>query len=169
MTSVRSTAGLEGVVAGQTALSTVGKEGCGLTYRGYAIEDLAEHACFEEVAWLLLRGELPTRPQLEGYRQRLSSLRGLPAPLRTVLEQLPPTAHPMDVLRTGCSAAIAPTPFAAEPAIRAATPDAGGIRQALGKSAVRRAATATRLPQSKCARQGLRSHSRDKSDRKSVV
>src|SRR5947208_10138766 len=104
MTSVRSTAGLEGVIAGQTALSTVGKEGCGLTYRGYAIEDLAEHTCFEEVAWLLLRGELPTRPQLEGYRQRLASLRGLPAPLQTILEQLPPTAHPMDVLRTGCSA-----------------------------------------------------------------
>ena len=103
MTSVRSTAGLEGVIAGQTALSTVGKEGCGLTYRGYAIEDLAEHTCFEEVAWLLLRGELPTRPQLEGYRQRLASLRGLPAPLQTILEQLPPTAHPMDVLRTGCS------------------------------------------------------------------
>jgi len=95
---------LEGVIAGQTALSTVGKEGCGLTYRGYAIEDLAEHTCFEEVAWLLLRGELPTRPQLEGYRQRLASLRGLPAPLQTVLEQLPPTAHPMDVLRTGSSA-----------------------------------------------------------------
>lgn len=104
MTAVPSAAGLEGIVAGRTALSTVGKDGCGLTYRGYAIEDLAEQTCFEEVAWLLLHGELPTRPQLEGYRQRLASQRGLPAPLRTVLEQLPPTAHPMDVLRTGCSA-----------------------------------------------------------------
>ena len=104
MTNVRSTAGLEGIVAGRTALSTVGKDGCGLTYRGYAIEDLAEHATFEEVAWLLLRGELPTSSQLGEYRQRLKSLRGLPAPLQTLLEQLPPSAHPMDVLRTGCSA-----------------------------------------------------------------
>ena len=103
-TTVRSTAGLEGIVAGRTALCTVGKDGCGLTYRGYAIEDLAERTCFEEVAWLLLRGELPTRSELDGYRQRLTAQRGLPAPLRTVLEQLPPTAHPMDVLRTGCSA-----------------------------------------------------------------
>ena len=104
MTNVRSTAGLEGIVAGRTALSTVGKDGCGLTYRGYAIEDLAEHATFEDVAWLLLRGELPTPSQLDVYRQRLRSLRGLPTRLQTVLEQLPPSAHPMDVLRTGCSA-----------------------------------------------------------------
>jgi 2-methylcitrate synthase len=97
-------AGLEGIVAGRTSLSTVGKEGCGLTYRGYSIEDLAEHATFEEVAWLLLRGELPTATQLAEYRQTLRGLRGLPAPLKTILEQLPPSTHPMDVLRTGCSA-----------------------------------------------------------------
>jgi 2-methylcitrate synthase len=96
--------GLAGVVAGRTALSTVGKEGCGLTYRGYSIEDLAERAGFEEVAWLLLRGELPTATQLAEYRRRLQSLRELPAALKAVLEQLPDTAHPMDVLRTGCSA-----------------------------------------------------------------
>ncbi len=98
------TMGLAGVVAGRTSLSTVGKEGCGLTYRGYSIEDLAERSTFEEVAWLLLRGELPTSPQLTDYRTRLQSLRELPAGLKAVLEQLPETAHPMDVLRTGCSA-----------------------------------------------------------------
>lgn len=98
------TMGLAGVVAGRTTLSTVGKEGCGLTYRGYSIEDLAERAGFEEVAWLLLRGELPTAQQLSEYRGRLQSLRELPAALKAVLEQLPDTAHPMDVLRTGCTA-----------------------------------------------------------------
>ena len=104
MTTNSSSAGLAGVIAGQTVLSTVGQEGCGLTYRGYAIEDLAEHATFEEVAWLLLRGDLPTQRTLDEYRQRLKSLRELPSPLKSVLEQLPPTTHPMDVLRTGCSA-----------------------------------------------------------------
>lgn len=98
------TQGLAGVVAGRTALSTVGKEGCGLTYRGYSIEDLAAQATFEEVAWLLLRGELPTAQQLADYRTRLQSLRELPSALKAVLEELPETAHPMDVLRTGCSA-----------------------------------------------------------------
>jgi 2-methylcitrate synthase len=75
-----------------------------LTYRGYSIEDLAEHATFEEVAWLLLRGELPTQSELDAYRLRLKGLRNLPAPLKIVLEQLPSTSHPMDILRTGCSA-----------------------------------------------------------------
>ena len=96
--------GLAGVVAGKTSLSTVGKEGQGLTYRGYAIEDLAERATFEEVAWLLLRGELPDRDQLDAYRSKLRSMRDLPPALCGVLENLPATAHPMDVLRTGCSA-----------------------------------------------------------------
>ena len=103
MTTTSSSAGLAGVIAGQTVLSTVGQEGCGLTYRGYAIEDLAAHATFEEVAWLLLRGDLPTQRTLDEYRQRLKGLRELPSPLKSVLEQLPPSAHPMDVLRTGCS------------------------------------------------------------------
>lgn len=97
-------AGLEGIVAGRTSLSTVGKEGCGLTYRGYSIEDLCSSATFEEVAWLLLRGELPTQPQLDHYRASLRKLRGLPGPLKAILEQLPPSSHPMDVLRTACSA-----------------------------------------------------------------
>ena len=99
-----SQAGLAGIVAGQTSLSTVGKEGTGLTYRGYSIEDLAERASFEEVAYLLVRGELPTEAKLEAYRGTLQGLRDLPEGLRTILEQLPANSHPMDVLRTGCSA-----------------------------------------------------------------
>ena len=103
MPATSNTAGLAGVIAGRSALSTVGQEGCGLTYRGFAIEDLAEHATFEETAWLLFRGSLPNQRDLEGYRQRLRGLRSLPLPLLRVLEQLPATTHPMDVLRTGCS------------------------------------------------------------------
>ena len=99
-----NTKGLAGVVAGSTRLSTVGKEGSGLTYCGYSIEDLAENATFEEVAWLLLHGELPTADELSAYTASLKSMRGLPDGLKTVLEQLPGSAHPMDVLRTGCSA-----------------------------------------------------------------
>src|SRR3954468_5438119 len=95
------TGGLAGVVAGQTAISTVGKEGVGLTYRGYAIEELAAKATFEEVAWLLLKGELPNRNQLTQFHETLKELRGLPSPLKLVLEQLPAATHPMDVLRTG--------------------------------------------------------------------
>ena len=91
-------------MAGRTALSTVGQEGRGLSYRGYSIDDLAENAGFEEVAWLLLRGELPTRGELDDYHDHLRGLRRLPEPLKRVLEQLPVTTHPMDVLRTGCSA-----------------------------------------------------------------
>ncbi|MEX2216537.1 MAG: 2-methylcitrate synthase [Phycisphaeraceae bacterium] len=98
------TRGLAGVSAGQTALSCVGKEGTGLTYRGYSIEDLAAHATFEEVAHLLLRGELPTQAELDGLRARLRSMRGLPARLKAVLLAMPADTHPMDVLRTGCSA-----------------------------------------------------------------
>lgn len=96
--------GLEGVVAGQTRLSTVGVDGVGLTYLGYAIEDLAAHAEFEEVAFLLLYGHLPTQDELTQFKGRLASERGIPPGLKSVLEQLPGSAHPMDVLRTGCSA-----------------------------------------------------------------
>ena len=96
--------GLAGVIAGETAICTVGTEGVGLTYRGYGIHDLAEHASFEEVAYLLVHGKLPTRSELRDYRERLIGARGLPAGLKTVLEQVPGDAHPMDVLRTGCSA-----------------------------------------------------------------
>lgn len=98
-----NTAGLRGVSAGETALCTVGQSGTGLTYRGYDIHDLAEKAEFEEVAHLLLYGHLPTQPELDAYRQRLQGLRELPAALREVLERIPASAHPMDVMRTGCS------------------------------------------------------------------
>lgn len=104
MSDVKKTGGLAGVVAGETSISTVGKEGVGLTYRGYTIEDLAAHSTFEEVAWLILNGALPDKNQLAEFGRKLISLRGLPAPLKTVLEQLPGNAAPMDVLRTGCSA-----------------------------------------------------------------
>src|SRR5580700_10357600 len=104
MSTTKKTGGLAGIVAGETAISTVGKEGVGLTYRGYSINDLADQATFEEVAYLLLYGRLPNRTELEAYRVKLASLRGLPGALKTVLEQLPASAHPMDVMRTGCSA-----------------------------------------------------------------
>ena len=96
-------AGLRGQVAGETALCTVGKTGTGLTYRGYDVSDLADNAQFEEVAYLLLRGKLPTQAELDAYKARLKSLRTLPDALKLVLEQIPKDAHPMDVMRTGCS------------------------------------------------------------------
>ncbi len=96
-------AGLRGQVAGQTALSTVGKEGKGLTYRGYAIEELSEKASFEEVAYMLLYGNLPNQSQLSEYKEKLKKYRELPSDLTKVLELIPSSAHPMDVLRTGCS------------------------------------------------------------------
>ncbi|MGR5531737.1 bifunctional 2-methylcitrate synthase/citrate synthase, partial [Vibrio alfacsensis] len=88
---------------GSTALCTVGKSGTGLTYRGYDITDLANHAQFEEVAHLLLRGHLPNQQELDAYKTHLLSLRGLPTALKQALELIPADAHPMDVLRTGCS------------------------------------------------------------------
>ncbi|EMC0407126.1 2-methylcitrate synthase [Vibrio fluvialis] len=96
-------AGLRGQSAGSTALCTVGKTGTGLTYRGYDITDLANNAQFEEVAHLLLVGHLPTQAELDQYKTRLIGLRGLPQPLKEVLERIPADAHPMDVMRTGCS------------------------------------------------------------------
>ena len=96
-------AGLRGQSAGETALCTVGKEGAGLTYRGYTIEDLAANARFEEVAYMLLYGALPTRDELEEYEARLVGLRDLPDALKQVLESIPKETHPMDVMRTGCS------------------------------------------------------------------
>ena len=95
--------GLEGVIAGNTAIATVGKEGKGLTYRGYSIHDLAEQSTFEDVAYLLIYGRLPKHAELDEYKAKLRSLRGLPAPLKLVLEQIPRSTHPMDVMRTGCS------------------------------------------------------------------
>ena len=97
-------AGLAGVIAGRTAIATVGKEGKGLTYRGYSINDLAEQSTFEEVAYLLVYGRLPRERELRDYKEELRRLRALPQPLKTVLEQIPARTHPMDVMRTGCSA-----------------------------------------------------------------
>jgi len=104
MSADKKSGGLAGIVAGETSISTVGKEDLGLTYRGYAIGELAAYATFEEVAFLLLYGHLPKPAELDGYKHKLASLRGLPAALKIILEQLPASTHPMDVLRTGCSA-----------------------------------------------------------------
>ena len=103
MTTKKKTGGLAGVIAGQTAIATVGTEGKGLNYRGYSIFDLAEHGTFEEVAFLLLHGELPLMKELDSFRARLRSKRDLPQAVTDTLERIPATAHPMDVLRTGCS------------------------------------------------------------------
>ena len=103
MAEKKKTGGLAGVTAGKTALCTVGKEGAGLTYCGFDIYDLADNASFEEVAYLLLYGKLPTRVELDAYIARIKSLRGLPDALKVVLEMVPSEAHPMDVLRTGVS------------------------------------------------------------------
>ena len=96
-------AGLRGQVAGKTSLSTVGKAGKGLTYRGYEIEVLAEKASFEEVAYMLLYGNLPNQEEFNTYSEKLKKLRALPNELKKVLENIPASAHPMDVMRTGCS------------------------------------------------------------------
>lgn len=95
--------GLAGVTAGQTAVATVGKEGRGLNYRGYSIFDLAENAVFEEVAYLLLVGHLPNRQELDEFTAELVAGRNLPDALKETLQKIPASAHPMDVLRTGCS------------------------------------------------------------------
>ena len=94
---------LSGTVAGNTAVCTVGRTGNDLHYRGYDILDFADIAEFEEIAYLLIHGRLPTQAELAGYKRKLKALRGLPAALKIALEQLPPSAHPMDVLRTGAS------------------------------------------------------------------
>jgi 2-methylcitrate synthase len=94
---------LSGTPAGNTALCTVGRSGNDLHYRGYDIKDLAEQSTFEEVAHLLVHGKLPTGQQLKAYREKLRRLRGLPAIVAEALELVPANAHPMDVLRTGCS------------------------------------------------------------------
>jgi len=94
---------LSGVVAGNTALCTVGRTGNDLHYRGYDILDMADVSEFEEIAYLLVHGKLPNAAELEGYKRKLRAERGLPNPVRAALEALPASAHPMDVMRTGCS------------------------------------------------------------------
>ena len=95
---------LSGVPAGNTALCTVGRTGNDLHYRGYDILDFAEEAEFEEIAYLLVHGKLPTVPEMAGYKRKLKAMRGLPAAVQDILECIPANTHPMDVLRTGCSA-----------------------------------------------------------------
>ena len=94
---------LSGTVAGNTAVCTVGRTGNDLHYRGYDIVDFSETAEFEEIAYLLIYGRLPNQAELTNYKKKLKSMRGLPAALKQALEALPASAHPMDVMRTGCS------------------------------------------------------------------
>jgi 2-methylcitrate synthase len=94
---------LSGTAAGNTALCTVGRTGNDLAYRGYDILDIADVCEFEEIAYLLVHGKLPTAAELAGYKTKLKSLRGVPAAVKAALEQLPPSAHPMDVMRTAVS------------------------------------------------------------------
>ncbi len=103
MAGKKKAGGLAGVSAGATALCTVGQEGTGLTYRGYDIDDLANNATFEEVAYLLLKGKLPNRSELDAYIEGLKTRRGLPEQVKQVLEMLPADTHPMDVMRSGVS------------------------------------------------------------------
>jgi 2-methylcitrate synthase len=105
---------LSGVPAGNTALCSVGKSGNDLHYRGFDIADLAAHCEFEEVAHLLIHGTLPTKTQLDAYKAKLKRLRGLPDSVKSVLEQIPASAHPMDVMRTGVSALGCVTPESAD-------------------------------------------------------
>ncbi len=103
MSTAKTSAGLRGLSAGESAIATVGQEGRDLKYRGYSITDLAQRATFEEVAYLLIYGDLPTLGELNSYRARLTELRGLPLALKETLERIPAGTAPMDVLRTGCS------------------------------------------------------------------
>jgi len=105
---------LSGVPAGNTALCSVGKSGNDLHYRGFDIADLAAHCEFEEVAHLLIHGALPNQAQLAAYKAKLKTLRGLPDSVKSVLEQIPASAHPMDVMRTGVSALGCVTPESAD-------------------------------------------------------
>lgn len=103
MQETTKSAGLAGITAGNTAISTVGKAGLDLTYRGYSIHDLAKQATFEEVAYALVFGKLPTKKELTDFQRKLIKARALPLKLKAVLEAMPKTANPMDVMRTGCS------------------------------------------------------------------
>jgi len=105
---------LSGTVAGNTAICTVGRTGNDLHYRGYDILDIAETCEFEEIAYLIVHQKLPNQAELDAYKSRLKSMRDLPAEVKTVLEQLPASTHPMDVMRTGCSALGCQTPEAAD-------------------------------------------------------
>lgn len=100
---VKKSVALSGVIAGNSSVCTVGRTGNDLHYRGYDIIELAKKSTFEEIAYLLIHGELPTESQLKDYRKKLKMLRGIPAPVKAMLEQIPAATHPMDVMRTACS------------------------------------------------------------------
>ncbi len=105
---------LSGTAAGNTAICTVGRTGNDLHYRGYDILDIAETCEFEEIAYLIIHEKLPTQAELDAYKAKLKTLRDLPQSVKTVLEQLPASTHPMDVMRTGCSALGCQSPEAAD-------------------------------------------------------
>lgn len=111
---------LSGTVAGNTAICTVGRTGNDLHYRGYDILDIAETCEFEEVAYLIVHETLPNQAELDAYKTKLKSMRDLPKTVKTVLEQLPAHTHPMDVMRTGCSALGCQDPEAADHNVDAA-------------------------------------------------
>jgi len=111
---------LSGTAAGNTAICTVGKTGNDLHYRGYDILDIAESCEFEEIAYLIIHEKLPTQSELDSYKAKLKSMRDLPGSVKTVLEQLPASAHPMDVMRTGCSTLGCQDPEAQDHNIEAA-------------------------------------------------
>jgi 2-methylcitrate synthase len=111
---------LSGTAAGNTAICTVGKTGNDLHYRGYDILDVAEQCEFEEIAYLIVHEKLPTRAELAAYKDKLKSMRDIPQAVKTVLEQLPASTHPMDVMRTGCSALGCQTPEDADHNVEAA-------------------------------------------------
>ena len=123
---------LSGVTAGNTALCTVGRSGNDLHYRGYDILDVATTCEFEEIAYLLVHEKLPTQAQLTAYKARLKRLRGLPKSVLTVLEQLPASSHPMDVLRTGTSALGCLVPEAAAHPVEGARDIADRLLASLG-------------------------------------
>jgi 2-methylcitrate synthase len=100
---VKKSVALSGVIAGNSSVCTVGRTGNDLHYRGYEIVELARKSTFEEIAYLLIHGDLPTESQLKDYKKKLKKLRGIPAQVKTVLEQIPAATHPMDVMRTACS------------------------------------------------------------------
>jgi 2-methylcitrate synthase len=123
---------LSGVVAGNTALSTVGRTGNDLHYRGYDILDIAASSEFEEIAHLLVHGKLPTVPELTAYKAKLAALRGVPEPVREMLERIPAAAHPMDVMRTAVSALGAVLPEKDDHGIAGARDIADRLMASLG-------------------------------------
>ena len=123
---------LSGVVAGNTALCTVGRTGNDLNYRGYDILEIAQACEFEEIAYLLVHGKLPSIAELAAYKRKLKTLRGIPAPLRAILEQIPAGAHPMDVMRTATSALGTLLPERADHSVPGAQDVADRLMASLG-------------------------------------